>query len=116
MTSNKQGKGIELKDKILLAIIEHENTEQRNVGVGCNFETYILPNKYSSLINKIMEAIRNPQDVVHSNVKYVTAFIPCPEDDERCVGSFTSNDGRSLCHVREIEIPEPEEIDKTLLP
>lgn len=32
-------------------------------------------------------------------------FIPCTEDDPDCCGGYTSNDGQSLCHVKEIQVP-----------
>lgn len=34
-----------------------------------------------------------------------TVFVPCAEDDPRVIGSYTSTDGRSLCHVRESQVP-----------
>lgn len=34
-----------------------------------------------------------------------TVLVPCSEDDPRAVGGYTSYDGRSLCHVRESEVP-----------
>lgn len=37
--------------------------------------------------------------------EYELAFIPCAEDDPRSVGGFTSDDGQSLCHVRELHLP-----------
>ena len=36
---------------------------------------------------------------------YTTAYIPCAEYDPEMCGGFTSNDGRSLCYVKEIKAP-----------
>lgn len=36
---------------------------------------------------------------------YELAFIPCAENDPRAIGGYTSYDGQSLCHVRELHLP-----------
>ena len=34
----------------------------------------------------------------------MTVYVPCDENDEMAVGSFTSLDGQSLCYVREMKL------------
>jgi hypothetical protein len=35
----------------------------------------------------------------------ISVFVPCMENDPRCCGGYTSNDGQSLCYVRETTVP-----------
>jgi hypothetical protein len=37
--------------------------------------------------------------------KRCPVFVPCTEDDPDCCGGYTSNDGRSLCYVKEVLVP-----------
>lgn len=46
--------------------------------------------------------IRNPAGYVQ---EYTLAFIPCTEDDPNRCGGYTSDDGQSLCYVREVHVP-----------
>lgn len=34
-----------------------------------------------------------------------SVFVPCTEDDPDCCGGYTSNDGQSLCYVKEALVP-----------
>ncbi len=34
-------------------------------------------------------------------------YVPCDENDSRCIGGFTSHDGQSLCYVREVYLTSP---------
>jgi chromosome segregation ATPase len=38
-------------------------------------------------------------------VERCPVFVPCTEDDPDCCGGYTSNDGRSLCYVKEVLVP-----------
>jgi hypothetical protein len=34
----------------------------------------------------------------------MSVFVPCLENDPEMCGGFTSNDGQSLCYVKEVKI------------
>lgn len=56
-----------------------------------------------SLANKAIEQEGEKEPVPQGPA--TTVLVPCSEDDPRAVGGYTSYDGRSLCHVRESEVP-----------
>lgn len=47
-----------------------------------------------------------PQPAEKDNGEYMLVFTPCAEDDPWACGSYTSNDGQSLCFVREGYVPK----------
>lgn len=61
-------------------------------------------NKLRSKLYSKAGAASTTQEAVSTD-KPETVFVPCAEDDPRQCGGYTSNDGQSLCHVRETKVP-----------
>lgn len=47
----------------------------------------------------------SPAEQPGREVERCAVFVPCTEDDPDCCGGYTSNDGRSLCYVKEVLVP-----------
>lgn len=100
--------------RLIRVLLETEQAKQDELQVRCDmFEAALKDIRNRSrpqdmiyiISNKALEWKGEKEPAPLPAQNRLSVFIPCDENDPRASGSYTSNCGRSLCHVRETTVP-----------
>lgn len=99
-TKNPDGSPYVLRD---ICSIWGENMEFGSRGIGYGSVRF-MPGDYKENFIELCKQM-NVEWLDESStaaIQYESVFVPCAEDDPSVSGGYTSNDGRSLCYVKEV--------------